>query len=263
MIAKALQLLSLLPRAPREFYERVSSGIGSRWESAREARPSYRVTTREEGFSLLERVLDADISQYLSEASLERLVASIEQRATRLVDAPFAAHHNGGLLLGRLLYALVRATRPLNVVETGVCYGITSAHLLAALQRNGEGHLHSIDLPPLGRNGDAYVGSVIPEELRERWTLRRGASRHLLPAVGATLGSIDLFLHDSQHTYEAMRAEFATAWPLLPSRGLLVADDVQGNSAFQELARRADVAEAVVFREPSKSALFGVAVKRP
>lgn len=262
MMSKTLQLLSLLPRDPREFYERVSSRVSSRLERGRTQRANYLATPLEQGIALLEQSLHVDLKRYLHEPALEHLHAYIEQRAAHLDGAPFASHHNGGSGIARLCYALARALRPTIAVETGVCYGITSAHLLCAFEQNGEGNLHSIDLPPLGKNGDAYVGSFIPQELRARWTLHRGPSRRLLPSLAATLGLIDLFLHDSLHTYENMRAEFATAWSVLGSRGVLVADDVQGNTAFEQLARRTDVATAVVFQEPSKHALFGVAVKR-
>jgi len=262
MMYKTLQLLSLLPRHPREFYDRVSSRVSSRLESGRTQRPNYRATPFEQGVRMLEQSLRTDLQQYLREPALDNLRAHIEQRAAHLDAAPFATHHNGGSCIAQLCYALARALRPAIAVETGVCYGITSAHLLCALEQNGEGSLHSIDLPPLGKNGDAYVGSLIPQELRSRWTLHRGPSRRLLPKVCAMLGLVDFFLHDSLHTYENMRAEFATASTVLGSGGLLVADDVQGNAAFEQLARRSDIATAVVFEEPTKNALFGVAVKR-
>ena len=43
------------------------------------------------------------------------------------------------------LYLVVRAARPHVVVETGVLYGASSAHILAALARNGGGELHSLE----------------------------------------------------------------------------------------------------------------------
>ena len=261
-MSKTLQLLSLLRRHPREFYERVATGVESRWEQARLQGPKYSVTASRNGIGLLATALKAEVARYLNEADVEQLALELQRSIGQLEDAPFAQYHNGGSLFGRLCYALVRALRPRNVVETGVCYGISSAHILAALKGNAQGHLYSIDLPPLGKNGDAYVGGAIPNELRERWTLQRGSSRKLLPRLAENLGEIGFFVHDSLHTYDNMQAEFATVWPLLPSRGVLIADDVQGNAAFQELTRRADVAEAVVFQEPSKGTLFGVAVKR-
>ena len=261
-MSKALQLLSLLPRRPREFYARVAASVESRWDQARVQGPTYDVTVSRDGIVLLEAALRAELVSYLNDANVEQLGLVLQRNVAQLEDAPFEQYHNGGSLFGRLCYALVRAVRPQNVVETGVCYGISSAHILAALNENAQGHLFSIDLPPLGKNGDAYVGSLIPHALRERWTLQRGTSRMLLPRLAENLGEIGVFVHDSLHTYENMQIEFGTVWPLLPSRGVLIADDVQGNSAFQELTRRADVAEAVVFQEPNKGTLFGVAVKR-
>ena len=89
-------------------------------------------------------------------------------------DAPFSLFHNGDFGLGRLCYMLVRVTRPSSVVETGVCYGVTSAFLLQAIRVNGNGCLHSIDFPPFGQSGDEFVGRLVPEQLRSYWRLHRG-----------------------------------------------------------------------------------------
>src|SRR5215472_8825018 len=45
-----------------------------------------------------------------------------------------------------LQYAAVRASTPEVVVETGVANGVSSSYLLLALQKNGRGILHSIEL---------------------------------------------------------------------------------------------------------------------
>src|SRR6267378_747194 len=62
-------------------------------------------------------------------------------------------------------------------------------------------------------------------------------------------------------TYRNMRDEFAAAWPLLRPGGVLISDDIQGNSAFQELADKPDVSACAVVEEHGKRALFGLAVK--
>jgi len=196
------------------------------------------------------------------EPALAEISTYVREGQSASSHGPFPAIYNGDSALAAFCYAVTRALHPKHAVETGVCYGVTSAHILKAMEMNGEGHLDSIDVPPLGKDADKQVGRFIPEELRSRWTLHRGMSRRLLRPLLDQLGSIDLFVHDSLHTYENMRDEFAVAWPSLRRGGVLVSDDVQGNSAFQELAARPDVAAHVVVQEQGKNALFGVAVKR-
>jgi predicted O-methyltransferase YrrM len=47
---------------------------------------------------------------------------------------------------GRLLYALVRATRPTTVVEFGMSFGISAVHLAAAVRDNGSGRVVTTEL---------------------------------------------------------------------------------------------------------------------
>jgi predicted O-methyltransferase YrrM len=47
---------------------------------------------------------------------------------------------------GRLLYSLVRATRPTTVVEFGMSFGISAVHLASAVRDNGSGHVVTTEL---------------------------------------------------------------------------------------------------------------------
>jgi len=47
---------------------------------------------------------------------------------------------------GRLLYALIRASRPSTVVEFGTSFGISTIHLAAAVRDNGTGRVISTEL---------------------------------------------------------------------------------------------------------------------
>jgi predicted O-methyltransferase YrrM len=47
---------------------------------------------------------------------------------------------------GRLLYTLVRASRPTNVVEFGMSLGISAIHLASAVRDNGEGRVVTTEL---------------------------------------------------------------------------------------------------------------------
>ena len=122
------------------------------------------------------------------------------------------------------LYYLVRALRPSIVIETGVCYGASSAYILEALHANGEGELYSIDL---GNTQDEPPSDfLVPSALQDRWHLRIGDSKRVLPRLLAELGEIDLFHHDSLHTYDHMMWEYKTAFPRLSPAGALSSHDV-------------------------------------
>ena len=159
-----------------------------------------------------------------------------------------------GYAEGTYLYAALRKLRPRVAVETGVANGFSTAFLLQALHRNGEGHLHSIDLPrEVGREyepGAFYEGEgragippgsepgwLVPAELRERWTLILGRSQDELPPLLERLGEIDFFMHDSEHSFDCMWFEFNAAWPRLREGAVLVSDDVNSTEAFPRFAR--------------------------
>jgi hypothetical protein len=133
--------------------------------------------------------------------------------------------------------------------------------VLQALQENDEGHLWSIDLPPMRPRWSEESGAAVSEDLRGRWSLVRGASRRHLPALLQELGSIDLFIHDSLHTRKTMRFELGHAWEALVPGGVLVADDADLNDAFASFAEGAAWRRLVV-QEELKPGKFGVAFKR-
>src|SRR4029453_13056457 len=110
-----------------------------------------------------------------------------------------------GYTEGAYLYAIMRHVRPQVAVETGVANGFSTAFTLLALQANGEGHLHSIDLPRevgldyeagtfyegeggAGTPPGADPGWLIPPELKERWTLILGRTQEELPPLVERLG---------------------------------------------------------------------------
>ena len=155
-------------------------------------------------------------------------------------------------------YATVRALTPEVVVETGVASGVSSSYLLLALQQNGRGILHSIEL------GDSrYLpsgkppGWIVPEWLKARWDLRIGDSRVLLPQLLQEIGEIDIFIHDSLHTYEQMLWEYRAAYPSIRPGGLLLSDDAAWNSAFPQScketgARRWQILRGVGFLQKER-----------
>lgn len=150
------------------------------------------------------------------------------------------------------LYAVLRLLKPGLVVETGGTPGSSSAFILRALDRNKAGQLITVDLPfgsgaedgesPQLNDWRAHYentpsGWIIPDGLRGRHRPELGDAKQVLPAVLADVETIDVFIHDSDHSYEHMMWEFRQAWPFIRPGGLLMSDDIRANQSFDDFAR--------------------------
>ena len=145
-----------------------------------------------------------------------------------------------------MIYCINRIVKPEIVVETGVAAGYSTAIILKALEDNRVGMCYSIDLPPktflrsIGVEAEIpaffKVGYLIPSWLCGRWKLILGDARQELPALVNKVPFIDIFLHDSLHTYEHMSFEYKVVWSKIKEDGLLLSHDVMWNKAFLEFA---------------------------
>ena len=124
--------------------------------------------------------------------------------------------------------------KPEIIVETGVAFGKSTSYILQALDENNKGTLYSID--PLTRSWQSLemIGSMIPNRLKNRWKLIEGKSSKRLEPLLNSLGSIDIFYHDSFHTYKNMMYEFRTSWPFIKKNGILIVDDVNYNDSLYD-----------------------------
>lgn len=202
----------------------------------------YRVMRRHEAlerrrlFRALSTRWDVDARALRAEYQRSRFAAWYRARSAELRGL------GGKLRLGtsdassaEALYVLVRAARPRVVVETGVLYGGSSAHILAALAANGRGELHSVDL---GCAPDEPPHDfLVPPDLRARWNYIMGHARQELPRLLDRLGTIDLFHHDSLHTFEHMTWEFETAARHLSPDGVISSHDVLVADSLRHLFR--------------------------
>jgi predicted O-methyltransferase YrrM len=138
--------------------------------------------------------------------------------------------------LGIVSYAVIRSIKPRVIVETGVQSGISSLYILRALQINGSGLLYSVDLPD---REPERVGEAVPSNLRLNWHLLLGNSKVLLPQLFEEIKtSIDLFLHDSLHTYEHMLFEFECSLKHLSKKGIIISHDILANNAFDDFCNK-------------------------
>ena len=135
------------------------------------------------------------------------------------------------------LYGLTRWLRPAVIIESGGYIGMSSAFILKALadEKLTTAKLYSVEL-----SEHCDQGALIPEELRSassgfvpmRGKVEDFLKRNELPS------SVDMFLHDSSHSYRHMLWEFREFWLRLRDGGLLVSHDVQMNAAFPEFVAK-------------------------
>ncbi len=144
-------------------------------------------------------------------------------------------------LLGKWIYCIIRVSKPKVVIETGVAHGFSSWCILNALNKNKYGKLFSIDLPSKDtdfnyniNNYGVNPGWMVPETLKSKWRLMLGDTKDLLPSLLNELKKVDIFFHDSDHSYENMKFEFDTVLPYLSKNGYIISDDIDKNSAFEE-----------------------------
>lgn len=169
----------------------------------------------------------------------------------------YGAHYAAGWVNlddALFLYWLVRKLKPKTVVQTGVCNGMSSAFMMLGLVKNGgDGSLHVIDLPAVFNPKDAgwtvkgkvygvvipegkSSGWMVPDAYRDRFEVWTGDAKVLLPKMVDKVDSIDLFFHDSDHTYNHMMFEFREAKRKLRPGGLIVGDDVSWNASVWDFA---------------------------
>jgi hypothetical protein len=177
---------------------------------------------------------------------VETAVAPIEGWKTKSFESVFDFR-----LYRIVLYALLRATTPQIVIETGVLHGLTTIFLLRALERNEAGRLISVDFPSYPETGpsnkDGYFavlpvgrepGWIVPASRFPNWDLQIGRSRDVLLTLGRDLEQIDFFCHDSEHTFSTMWFELNWAWERLRPGGILLCDNIEATTAFADFTRR-------------------------
>lgn len=201
-------------------------------------------------------LLRAHLPVALRERALDDVVAEFGPLAAALRErydgAPLAFPATHALADGAalVLYALVRLLRPRTILESGVANGHSTYVLLQAVRANGTGRVHSVDV-------SARVGVLLREDERAAWSLtllRRGREQRDLRALVASLPAVDLFHHDSLHTYAWQSFEFNTVTQRSPG-ALIVSDDADGSFAFADHCERSGCRPVLLVDERK---VFGV-----
>lgn len=137
----------------------------------------------------------------------------------------------------RSMYAAVKLMAPRRMIETGVGPGTTSTAILSAM-KGTEGKLISFDLGErFGEDEEIPVGYVVPNELKDNWELILGDSKVTLPEGVKKNAPIDIFFHDSDHTYEHVMFELETCREHAADRFLIIIDNFDWSDAPKDFCR--------------------------
>lgn len=197
---------------------------------------STKIRTRFNSFH--EKFHRFDESSILNSSKLSELLPTPEEAAlfqswTQEISPFNSQAGTADQSLSLLIVLSILRDQPSIIVETGVWHGVSSFYALKALEHNKKGFLLSLDLPPFRPQFRVEIGAAVPESLRHRWTLLLGPSTSLLRAIDT---EIDIFVHDSEHTYRNMLSEYQLGWRKLRKGGLLLSDDIHSNAAFTDFS---------------------------
>jgi predicted O-methyltransferase YrrM len=191
--------------------------------------------------TLTESRVDALLSRLFAQADRDHDVASSlpEDRATRTARQRLTTRERADALqdiympvspgVGRLLYALVRASRPETVVEFGTSFGLSTIHLAAAVTDNGTGHVVTTELS--GRKATAARENLEQAGLAGVVTILEGDA---LETLASTTGPVGLVLLDGWK--DLYLPVLQLLQPRLTPGALVVADDTSYDSAADYLA---------------------------
>lgn len=131
-------------------------------------------------------------------------------------------------LLGRRVgwYAVVRATKPRLVVETGVHQGVGAVTIISALRRNAE---EGFPGRYLGTDIDPKAGVLLNKKFLEYGELVHGDSVKSLEGID---GKIDILINDSDHSEAYEAREYAVIQSKLSEGSIILGDNCHVTDAL-------------------------------
>lgn len=217
---------------------------------------TYPISNLEEMRDFLAAALPADPSQvwrYIQEIQSDvELRDSLRHRLRTRPDRNAEPHY--GRRIG--WYCIVRLRKPRLAVETGTHDGLGSSVLGRALYRNAqEGHpgeLLTFDIMP-------ESGWLINPSLMGSYRIVLGDTRSTLVRT-LTGRQVDVFIHDSQHTYENESFEMETVSRYLSSGAVIQSDNAHSCTAMKDFCARHGLSFHLFMEKPENHFYHGASI---
>lgn len=190
--------------------------------------------------------LDASLWDEAKQVSMK-----IQQNAEKILSSIDYDLGGGGIY--PLLYFMTRYIKANCIVETGVAAGFSSYAFLLAIRANGRGRLYSSDFPYFRLpNPEQYIGIVVEDSLKEYWDLYIDGDEANLPRILSQIKEIDIFHYDSDKSYSGRKSAMSMIDSRLKKGGIILMDDIQDNSFFQDYIEKVNPDSWSVFKFQGK-----------
>lgn len=190
---------------------------------------------------------------YVSNQDQLRLVSSkIQHIINNRKQTNSPEDWNAGINLVTFLFDYITKIKPQVIVETGVANGVTTRVIQAAIE-SSDVEFHSID---------TNINCATINVESKNWTFHHLKGNNLKKAIQSTLKSVpqvDLWIHDSDHSYLWQTFEYELALKKLNSGGVLISDDVDFSQAWGELTKSENIGFICTVVDEGKC--FGIAQK--
>jgi len=166
------------------------------------------------------------ISEIQEDSNLRNYLTS---RANSL---PYHSGADTTVRYGRRLgwYAIIRATKPGLVVETGVDKGLGTCVIAAALMKNqsegNSGTVLAIDINP-------EAGALVGGDYADFVTYKYDDS---LASLSRISDEIDLFIHDSDHSRKHESDEYRLITDMLSEKSVVISDNAHVSTELRQFA---------------------------
>ncbi|EEZ92668.1 MAG: hypothetical protein BJBARM4_0735, partial [Candidatus Parvarchaeum acidiphilum ARMAN-4] len=136
------------------------------------------------------------------------------------------------------------------IVETGVANGHSTFIILKALEKNDYGTLTSIDI-------SQKAGVLIDSDMKKNWNLVviKPNAKSIRRFFEKFDRNIDIFIHDSNHSFFWQSLEYSLALPHMSGHSILLSDDIDTSYAFYNFCVRQN---GVAFILYDNRKLFGL-----
>ena len=190
--------------------------------------------------------------------AISKLSSSDEIEDSRKKAGPlFPSFYDSGPRYLEFLREIIKKFDVKIVVETGVAHGHSTRVILGSLQDvldrkpDTKVEVHSLDVDQRTKWPD-MAGNP-------NWVFHLVTENRTVETILSEIGEIDMFIHDSDHSYFNQMREYRAAWAHLKPGGFLISDDVSWSNAFIDFCNQNKLGPVVLSEAPKVAG----AVRKP